>query len=220
MAITAVGTLAKASGIGQKTVSVSPTTLGDILVLSVLMQLTVNTVTAVSGGGVTTWHRLIGSTPSVTSGDAEIWWGVVTATGAGTITITTGTGTTNGLVSQQFTAGAGMLWSADTPTSSNSTGTVAASGTWGSIAPTGAGELFLGNGYFHGGSAGGATSGFVYAAGVGGYGIAGCQFVYHLSAPNPSAPAWSQTSGTWVVADGFLIAVPSTGSTEGLLPFL
>lgn len=38
------------------------------------------------------------------------------------------------------------------------------------------------------------------------YGLRG-QFVYNLSAPSPSAPPWTATSGVFVVVDGLLYAL-------------
>src|ERR1035437_8463999 len=114
MAITAVGSTASASGTGLKTLAVSPTTIGDVLVLAVGSSSATVQISAVSGGGVTTWTRLIFANPTQpTQSDSELWFGPITATGARTITITTTAGSTIGLFARQFTIGTPATWTAN-----------------------------------------------------------------------------------------------------------
>jgi hypothetical protein len=158
---------------------------------------------------------LVGYTYVGQSTDAELWWGVVTATGAATITITnSGASGQNKLACQQFTAGT-VTWSADTTTGITE-GLATASGNYSSVTPASSGELYVGAAWLGGGAAGGGASGFVYAT------IStNLQFVYNLSAPSPSAPPWTQTSGTYVTVDGFLIATSSSSpSNSGFFGFM
>jgi len=77
MTITAVGSAVTGSG---STLAVSPTATKDVLIISYWGTTAAN-MSAVSGGGVTTWHDgtdKIDTTNSVSTG---MWWGVVTATG-------------------------------------------------------------------------------------------------------------------------------------------
>ena len=134
----------------------------------------------------------------------SIWWGVVTATGSAAIT-TTHTGSFN-MGCQQFTTGAGMTWSADGSGAGTGSATGTASGNYSSLVPAGSGELFVGCMYGAGGTLGGSTSGFTYNNGF----ETSSQIVYSLSAPNPSSPAWSQSSGAYATADGLLKATGSS----------
>jgi hypothetical protein len=74
----------------QTTLAVSNVTVGNYRLISVKVSSgTAFPVTGISGGGVTTWTRLFAQVvPSVEPGNYEIWGGVVTATGAQTITVT------------------------------------------------------------------------------------------------------------------------------------
>src|ERR1039458_2159528 len=84
--ITPVGSAANASGTALKTLAVSPTAAGDVLVLEVGNPSTTQ-VTAVSGGGVATWVKVVDSN-SATPADVSLWFGTITSVGAATITIT------------------------------------------------------------------------------------------------------------------------------------
>ena len=86
--ISAVGTLANASGTGTTTLSVSPQHTGDIMVLATKVASSSISTSSVSGGGVTTWTRVEGPYTGYTGNDLEIWTGTVTTTGASTITVT------------------------------------------------------------------------------------------------------------------------------------
>jgi len=221
VAITAVGSLAKATGANLRTLSVSPTATGDVLILWVVSPGAFQATSAVSGGGVTTWHAGAKALDGTNGGVAEVWWGVVTTTGAATITITnaTGAGITFNLGSLQFTAGAGYVWSQDGVGGTYNAGATAASGTYPSLTPAGSGELFAGCGVMLGGTVGGSTAGYTYFNGSGGGFESVSQIVYSLSAPNPAAPAWSQVSSHYDLADALLIASLAPTGT-GLLVIL
>src|SRR5882757_509726 len=95
--ISAVGTL-NSTGVssGISTLSVTPVTRGNLLVCAPMVSTSggAPSVSAVSGGGVTTWVNSMPSvqftTPPATQRGA-IWMGIVTTPGAATITITSST---------------------------------------------------------------------------------------------------------------------------------
>jgi hypothetical protein len=66
----------------------SATTTGDWLILAVADQANHSgTVSGVSGGGVTTWTEATGATGGSNAGDAEIWYGSVTAGSSTSVTV-------------------------------------------------------------------------------------------------------------------------------------
>ena len=100
MAWTPVGSITLVSG--TKTISVSPTAIGDILVLCIGSNGAAIYASAVVGGGVTTWIKSASGGSTGFDGSAEVWFGVVTATGSSSITITTAaTAADTGLAVQQ-----------------------------------------------------------------------------------------------------------------------
>jgi hypothetical protein len=140
-----VGAFASANGTALKTLSVSPTAIGDVLVLAVGCYSSAVQVSAVSGGGVTTWTRLIYAAPGSSEGDSELWWGVITAVGTATITITTAAAYTIFLACQQFTAGGPAVWSSDGAGAASVSTAEVISGTLPPVTPATIGpELYLG----------------------------------------------------------------------------
>jgi hypothetical protein len=194
MTLTAVGSLA--SSAGSLTLAVTPTAVGDVLVLGSADLGGPSPLTAVSGGGVTTWTKLIAYAYS--SYEVEIWFGQVTTAGAATITVSA-TGPPISLAAQQFSAGSPATWAADG--SGAGAYHTTALGSYPSVTPSGSGELYLGFAEMTA-TIGGSTSGFVYTTVN-----SAQQFVYSLSAPSPSAPAWTSSSysGNCFVS-GLLIA--------------
>lgn len=67
---------------------VSPTTVGDELVLTTQIPTSGVTVIGVSGGGVATWNKVVTSNGNGTVNRVELWVGTVTAAGSSTITVT------------------------------------------------------------------------------------------------------------------------------------
>ncbi len=161
--ISAVGSFANDSG--SSTLSVSPKTAGDVLVMAVQAQpATSAQVGGLSGGGVATWSKAIAYPGSAEGSDVELWWGVVSTPGASTVTVTW-TGSTpeyRELAAQEFGAGTGAAWSVDkTGGSASTTGTV----TFASLTPSSSsGELYFGYGAVSGGASAGPTPGFSYDA--------------------------------------------------------
>jgi RHS repeat-associated protein len=161
--ISAVGSLAKGTG---TTLSVSPQTVGDLMVLTVSTGSNpAPTVSTVSGGGVGTWtlaKRIDDNTYAFE--DAEIWTGVVTATGASTITITlSGYSDGNDLTAQEFSAGSGATWSVASSAAATQFNTPF---DYPSLTAASAGQLYYGVAIRNnsGTLAGGGTTGFTYNA--------------------------------------------------------
>lgn len=192
-AIGATGAATTAGGIGVLTMAVSPTAIGDVLVMATNLTSTSLTVSSVAGGGVTTWTRIAG--PFVgTTNTLSIWMGVVTATGPSTVTIT-GSGSlaavTTRLIAQQVTSagGAGTTWSVDvagTGRNNSSSTTV----TYPTITPGGANRFYIG--YAQTTSVGlltGATAGYTVALDNGNN-----QLIYSGSVTGAQTPTSLQTS--------------------------
>ena len=170
---------------GQNTLNVSPVNLQDLMVCEVQA----GQATALSGGGVTTWHQIGTSIEAPNYAYLSIWWGIVTTTGAGTITVAQGAGGLS-IVCTEFTTSSGAAQTWTVVTSNSGTGGPATSGNYASVSPTGSGQLYIGA-LYSAGNTGGSQTGFVY------YNTAGTQVVYNLTPPTPSAPPWTATSGYW-----------------------
>lgn len=69
-------------------VSVSPTTAGDEMVLTTQIPTGGVSVSSISGGGVTTWNKVIANAGNGTVNRVEMWVGTVITTGSSTITVT------------------------------------------------------------------------------------------------------------------------------------
>lgn len=137
------------SGTAVSTLALTTYGIGNLL----LVGTTVNSATihfsSLSGGGVTTWQHLAG--PFVgTSGtrSADMWMGVVTATGSQTIT-GTGSGALTGLgtalLAQELTMNAPAVWAVDgsVATLSNSSSVTM---TFPTLTPSHSGEIYFGVG--------------------------------------------------------------------------
>src|ERR1035437_2211805 len=211
MAITAVGGTASASGAALKTLNISPTTIGDVLVLAVACQNTTSQISAVSGGGVTTRTSLKYANPGYNEGDSELWFGPITTTGTANVTITTTATGTIVLFAQQYTIGAPATWSADGSGAASTSTSTSSSGNYPSVIPARAGELYVGCLSLDSGLTGGSTAGFTYD------GAAGGGFGYNPSASNPTAqsPDWTNSLGSydWSACSALLTAaLPATGA--------
>ena len=89
MAITVAGSW-QGGGTGTTTLAVSPVTIGDVIVLLCANENSTGAPpTGASGGGVTTWHYVsnTGNQNASSSTACVMLWGVVTATGSATITV-------------------------------------------------------------------------------------------------------------------------------------
>ena len=207
-----VGSMRSNNGLALTTLAVNPTTAGDILVLATATYGNSDLVTAVSGGGVTTWTELIYALPSGGEGSTSLWWGVITSPGPSTITITTLAPYFNFLVCQQFTMGGAGVWTADGSAASTSTAS-ALSGTMPSVTPSTTGpELYIGALMSSSTGGTGADPDVVYE-GTGTVAITGWNygllFLYNPNAglPLAEAPAWgAPVSYGYVACSALIIA--------------
>lgn len=146
---TFVGTLYNAVGNPS---SITVANVGDLIVMACLSS---SGITAVSGGGVTTWNGPLTENPGGGNWITTMWWGIATSAGAQAISVTN--------------AGGQMLWVGEFGGPSGidtSGGAYSASETtaaFPSLTPAGADELYVaygGNG--GGGFSAGSTPGVQY----------------------------------------------------------
>lgn len=134
----------------------SPSATGDLMVLAVDNDTWADTVSSVSGGGVSGWTAA--SSPFLDGADGQIeqiWYGTVSATGSSHITVNfTGSVNNANILAQEFSAGSGTTWSVDT--------TATASSPFPSLSAAGTGELYFGEATAYGNAAAGTTAGVSY----------------------------------------------------------
>ena len=202
-AISAVGSAADNQGTGVSSLSVSPKTLGDALVLTVKVTSASATVSGVSGGGAN-WTKVT-SYEDASSHDLEIWLGTVTATGSATINVSYSASVSSSsveLVAQEFTAGLGSasVWTKDTAAGqSNASSTTVASP---SLTAASAGELYVSYSRCPGVVVAGSTPGVTYVPTT-----LGNMYLYDPSVTGTLAPTSSQSPANTSSAIGALIAV-------------
>ena len=134
---------------GLKTLPVTPSAIGDCFIFG--CTLGSGTLTAISGGGVTTWTKLVGpfSPTGYSAASTQLWLGPITATGSQTITITGTLTSTNRLVAKQFTAGGGAntVWLADGSGGTKETDSTASANTpFATLVPSAPQRLYVGYG--------------------------------------------------------------------------
>ena len=186
MTYAAVGSIQSSSGSPVPSLNLTTTTIGNFVLAEVI-----NTGTAIATALTSTnctWSALGASfTGSVTAGTCQCFLGAVTGTGAATVSITWGSGTTasfSNLVAQEFstTTGTPVL---DKQGHVDSSGT----STWASLSPAGAGEAYFGSALNAGSATNGSTSGYTYGSDGSGNGVA------HNAACTSSAqaPVWGDS---------------------------
>lgn len=213
MAITPVGSLAVSNGVS--TLAVSPTNIGNILVLMGPGVNSANFQTA-SGGGVTTWTQIWLETNGAIS--VSGLWGIVTAVGASTITVGTigGSAADFALACQEFTGGGPGTWSSD-GAGGGAIGT-AASGNYPSLVPATANELYVAGYCSATFGVGGSTAGFAYANPIGATGNERSgAFVYGVVSAAAS-PAWTNSSSAFATASWLFKFTPPSPKS-GFLSF-
>jgi hypothetical protein len=223
--ISAVGTL-KSSGFvsHQATLPVSPTTLGNVQIFATWVSTSSGapSVATVSGGGVTTWTRILASTQfaSPVAQRGDVWMGPVTSTGSSTITIT-GSGAfvgTNGLFCQEFTCAGvsvGTLWALDGTQAGTKTNTTSTSITYPTLTPSGTFSAYVGPGY--------AGDTGILTGGTSGYTVQldsnHNPFIYDGAVPNSAqSPAAQQSTSSTSATMGVLITATNP-LTDYFLPF-
>lgn len=212
--ISAVGSAATSGGTGTTTLSVSPTAVGDVLVLATNLTSTTLSVSSVAGGGVTTWARIAG--PFVgSSGTIGMWMGQVTTAGSATITVT-GSGslasTTVRLLAQQFTSTRGALTQWGLAVASNGvTNASSTTVTYPTIVPDGTNQVYIGYARTaNAGSTSGQTAGYTVQLDNGSN-----PFIYGPNVAVSQSPTSVQTSAGVSSAVGALIVAgePTTAFT-------
>lgn len=218
MTITAVGAGWQTGGTGISTLAVTPTGAGDLMAFAVNSENTPSPATAVSGGGVTTWHRGTSYLDTSVNAYLDVWWGILTAAGASTVTVTGLPGTTEFTVlwAQEFNEGnAGWLWSlvaAGLP--GGSSGPSLGSGlpvSWPVLTAAGASDyLYVGNGLSVFGTLNaGSSPGYTYPF----TGFSSNRPVYNPAFTGTGGPTSTQTNTGAYDTVGILIgSAPPAGS--------
>ncbi len=144
----------------------SPVSKGDVIVVSTEITASGVTVNTVANGGVTTWNLVEASPITGSTKRVEMWMGVVTTTGAGTISLTfTGSGNpgVNEITAIEYTAAnitAGSNW--NVITAGANTGSSTATITYPTLTTQGNNELYVGYGQTTGTGSAGSSTGFSY----------------------------------------------------------
>ncbi len=204
--ITSVGSLADNQGNGVGSLSVSPKTVGDALVLAVKISSASATVSSVSGGGAS-WTK-VSSYEDTSSHDLELWLGTVTATGSSTISVgysASVSSTSIELTAQEFTAGLGSasVWSKDVAAGqSNASSTTIASPT---LTAAHAGELYVSYSRCPNQVLDGSTPGFTYDPTS-----LGNMYLFDPSVTGTVSPTSTQSPANTSAAIGALLAVSSS----------
>ena len=173
--------------------TLTPTTLGNIMVVSVGNNYGLfGSAIILTGGGVTTWNDLI-TWNDVNGSNAALRWGVITATGSQTLTVST-FGNSVSAIAQEFSTSGTV--SGDTTNGATSTST---SGNFPPVTPSGAGELYLAT-LFGDTPLGGSEAGFTYVAGAANPFAGVSEFVYGIGPTGATSPPW--TSGGTTYVDG------------------
>lgn len=220
VAISTVGSIVQfsdsASGNTTIHLSVSPTTLGDILVAWGATE-TAGTITytGISGGGVTSWTQIVLNATLSTGGFhlvQSMWFGVVTSTGSSTITFTDSGTATTCVAAQQFTAGFGTntVWSIDgTQTGSRNTAS-SATVLFPSLTPTNTNRLYV---------AGMATADTAFSGPTSGYTLnsdptlTNFGTLWNTSVSTAQSPTVSQTAADAISVAGLIYATGSSSAT-------
>lgn len=236
MTISAVGSFVTTSYPGASsapTATVNPTAIGDILVVGTYSNnSTPPTVTSITHSGVSgSWHQLASEYDTTHVGaDIELWYGVITATGAATLTVNYSGAGYPGIGVQQFHTTSGS-WAQDGSGGVLYTG-AGAMMSYPALTAAGAGELYVGfavmDTLFYGMTAG-STTGYTYdnVDAVGGSGTYN-QFCFNVAAASGSNQPTAGTTdsggaGNGVQALGALISTggaPAPNSGSGFLAMM
>ena len=166
--ISQVGTPSTVDGTGLATAADNPQHVGDVLVVTAEEDNTAAQVSAVSGGGVTTWHQAIHyvGSASAENRDYDMWYGVVTATGSSTITFTWSASIASNTAEYEVaefsaTFGTNTVWTLDKTGHQDNT-TNSTTVTYASLTPGNADELYFGFADMPNAPSAGSTTGFSY----------------------------------------------------------
>ncbi|HSX36516.1 MAG TPA: hypothetical protein VLG13_00105, partial [Patescibacteria group bacterium] len=202
----------KANGNAITTLSVSPTSIGNLMTFFSSPHNNNATISTISGGGVGTWSKVT-STTGGAGGDTsaiEMWRGQVTSTGSSTITVTYSNPAGNGneLAAMEFTTGSTTgSWVVDSSgTQYNSTNSTTV--TFPSITPQSTKDLYVGYSASQNTASAGSSSGFTYLAGS----LTNREGLYNLSVSTTTQPTSAQSPSGSSLTVGALIAAYSSSS--------
>jgi RHS repeat-associated protein len=210
--ISAVGSWKSNWGTGIDTLSVSPSHVGDEMLLIAAGGSTTLSVVSVSGGK-TSW-----SSSKVAGGAAdgvELWTGTVTSTGSSTITVTWSgsvAGNWTEIDAQEFSPGTGYTWAVDGSQSGFTTGT-STTVDFPSLTAASSNELYYGYAIAGDDISSGSSSGFTYATNGDGSVEAydtTASGTLAPTAPNPGDQGWEALAVMFVVTS---TSPPSTTTT-------
>ena len=207
--ISPVGALADAQGNGVSSLPINPANIGDASVLSVKVSSASATVTSVTGGGVTSWTKLVSFSDNA-SHELELWLGTVSTTGTSSITVGFSASVCSSnveLTAHEFTAGLGSStrWTKGVAAGQNnaSSTTVASP----ALTPAGTGELYASYSRSPGEVTAGSTSGLTYEQTSGGNMV-----LFDPNVSSAAAPTSAQSPATTSAAVGALIEASATSS--------
>lgn len=218
MAFTAVGTEVDAGATtGQGTVSVTTTTLGDLLVMFTAIASSTISVTGITGGGCGTWIQV--GTPVTNVNTLQMWYGTTATVGTAnaTVTFSAAIGSVSRIFSyQKFSAGLGSttIWSVDT--SSHLSNTTSTAVTYPTLTPSSGTDLYVGLSQASSAATSGSTAGYTYQH------ISATTFelmVYNLAVTAASHPASTQATAGISITTAGLFTAASPSSTSGFMPF-
>jgi hypothetical protein len=187
----------------QESISVSPAAVGDVLVLAVETKFPGTpsfTAASVTGGGVSSWRKALGYLTSDGYHGQELWWGVVTKAGAGTLTVGYTSGSTSATAEsassldvQELAAstGATASWELD-GTGRVDTGVPSTSPAYPTLTPSSSKEAYVGYLAVPGSVGKGSTPGVVYQGDA-----RGNQVAYATSVSTTLAPTSTSNSQTF-----------------------
>jgi hypothetical protein len=205
--------------------TISPTTIGDLVVAAVINQ-GGTSVASLSGGGVTTWTR-VGTPwtdPEATPSVMEIWWGVVTATGSSSISVTWNAAVGahyNEITVQDFHSSLNGIgtWAAESPggTISNKTNASSATVTYPAVTTTQPAEVYVGYASTPSAISTSAPSPAGFVAGL--TGNNNCEIIgteYQGGGVQPTHGV-SLSEASWAVGACFYMQIPAPAATWQLV---
>jgi hypothetical protein len=197
------------SGTSITTLADAPASNGNLIVLYSHATNGV-TISNITGGGVTNWTKVTSNSASGTGqGNNEMWRGVVTSAGSGTITVTySGAAGNNEIVGQEFTIGStGGTWAVDTSGTAINAGAQTTIN-YPSLTAASSSELYAGYAWSQNAMSAGTTTGFTYASTVGGKFLAYNTNVTNGVATQPTAT--QSTAGNYNSIAAFIAAYAGT----------
>lgn len=218
MAITHVGTFASNAVTTTGTtnaLSYTTVNLGDVVMVTSATSSATVGISTLSGGGVTTWNKIV-----LLSGN-DLWWGKVTTVGAVTLTATYSASiAASSLSAEQYTngSGSGTTWSV--VTSASHSGASSTTMTYDSMTATAAGQLWFGYAVPSTAGSAGSTSGFTYQvdnatfASVIAYSVLGASGT--VTPPTaPDSPAGTYVTVGAIMAASSVTTVTATATLAG-----